>query len=63
MQKFDGGKDGKIDGSPPDPYKAPSWRGVLLMLVVIAIVLLIGVYAYVSAVSGPDFRVPIVPSN
>lgn len=60
MQKYDGGNDGKFDGSPPDPYKASSWRGVLLMLVVIAVVLAIGTYAYVSAVSGPDFRVPIV---
>jgi hypothetical protein len=58
--KYDGGNDGKFDGSPPDPYKASSWRGVLLMLVVIAVVLVIGTYAYVSAVSGPDFRVPIV---
>ncbi len=60
MGKYDGGNDGKFDGSPPDPYKASSWRGVLLMLVVIAVVLVIGTYAYVSAVSGPDFRVPIV---
>jgi hypothetical protein len=58
--KYDGGNDGKFDGSPPDPYKASSWRGVLLMLVVIAVVLVIGTYAYVSAVSGPDLRVPIV---
>lgn len=63
MQKFHGGNDGKFDGSPPDPYKAPSWRGVLLMLVVIAVVLLIGVYAYVTAVSAPDFQVPIVVPN
>ncbi len=60
MGKYDGGNDGKFDGSPPDPYKASSWRGVLLMLVVIAVVLAIGTYAYVSAVSGPDLRVPIV---
>ena len=60
MQKYDGGNDGKFDGSPPDSYKAPSWRGVLLMLVVIAVVLLVGTYAYVSTVSQPDFRVPIV---
>ena len=61
VQKSDGPNEGKFDGSPPDPYKAPSWRGVLLMLVLIAVVLGLGTYAYVSAISGPggvEFVVP-----
>jgi hypothetical protein len=63
MQKSDGSSDRRIDGSPPDPYKAPSWRGVLLMLAVIAVILALGAYAYLSAISqpgGPDVPLPAV---
>lgn len=61
MQKFDGGNDGKIDGSPPDPYTAPSWRGVLLMLLLIGIALALVLVAFLSVYAqpdGPDFRLP-----
>ena len=61
MQKFEGGNDGKFDGSPPDPYTAPSWRGVLLMLVLIGILGALVLYAFLSVFAqpeGPDIRLP-----
>jgi hypothetical protein len=61
VQKFDGSKEGKFDGSPPDPYKAPSWRGVLLMLLMTAVLLALVLYAFLSVFAqpdGPSFRVP-----
>jgi hypothetical protein len=48
MQKFDGGNDGKIDGSPPDPHTEPSWRGTLVMLVVIAAFLALVAWAFIA---------------
>lgn len=62
MRKFDGGNDGKIDGSPPDPYTAPSWRGVLFMLLVIGIFLALLLWAFLSVFAqpgGPDIHLPI----
>jgi hypothetical protein len=62
MQKSDGGKDGKFDGSPPDAYTPPSWRGVLLMLLVTGILLVLGLFAFVSIMSGPDGPVFPLPA-
>jgi hypothetical protein len=65
MQKSHGGKDGRFEGSPPDPYTPPSWRGVLLMLLVTAILLALGLFAFLSVMSGPDapvFPLPAISS-
>ena len=48
MQKFDGSRDGKIDGSPPDPHTDPSWRGVLFMLLLTVGFLILVAWAFVS---------------
>jgi hypothetical protein len=48
MQKFDGKSDSGIDGSPPDPHTDPSWRGTLLMLVVIGGFLVLVAWAFIA---------------
>ena len=48
MQKFDGSRDGKIDGSPPDPHTDPSWRGVLFMLLLTVGFLALVAWAFVA---------------
>ena len=48
MQNFDGSSDGKFDGSPPDPHSEPSWRGVLLMLLIIGGFLTLVAWAFVA---------------
>ena len=57
MQKFDGSNDGKIDGSPPDPYTEPSWRGTLLMLVIIVGFLVLVAWAFVAIGWSLPFRI------
>jgi len=54
MQRFDGQSDGKLDGKPPDPYTPPSWRGTLFMLLVIAVVLGLIAYAFLSIIAQPS---------
>jgi hypothetical protein len=53
MQRFDGQSDGKFDGRPPDPYSPPSWRGTLVMLLVIVVVLGLIAYAFLSIIAQP----------
>jgi hypothetical protein len=62
MQGSDGGKDGKFDGSPPDAYTPPSWRGVLLILLVTGILLTLGLIAFLSVFARPDGPVFPLPS-
>jgi hypothetical protein len=54
--------DGRFDGTPPDPYKPASWRGTLAMLIVIAALLALAAYVYLSIISAPgspDMQLPI----
>ena len=48
MQKFDGSNDRRIDGSQPDPHTEPSWRGTLVMLVVIVAFLALVAWAFIA---------------
>jgi hypothetical protein len=62
MQKFDGKDDGKFDGRPPDSYKAASWKGVLLTLLMIGVFLGLLTWAFLSVIAqpgGPDLRIPM----
>jgi hypothetical protein len=49
------------DGQSPDPYSPPSWRGTLVMLLVIVVVLGLIAYAFFSIMSqpgAPDLQIP-----
>lgn len=54
MQRFDGQSDGKFDGTSPDPYTPPSWRGTLFMLLLIAVVLGLIAWAFLSIIAEPS---------
>jgi hypothetical protein len=52
----------KKDGQSPDPYAPASWRGAIVMLIVITVVLGLIAYAFFSIISqpgAPDFSVPV----
>jgi hypothetical protein len=48
MKKVGGSGHGKFDGSPPDPHSEPSWRGVLLMLLITVGFLFLVAWAFVA---------------
>lgn len=61
MQQYDGTPRDEVDGSPPDPYSPPSWRGTLTMLAVIVVLLALIAYAFlwwINTPAGQEFHIP-----